>query len=51
MVQVLAAVVEAELALLQVQVEGAGAHFAEAGHAGLGVAAEAQLPFNEGPLM
>lgn len=41
MVQVLASVVVAEFALLEVQVERAGVHAAEPGHAGLGVAPEA----------
>lgn len=41
MVQVLASVVEAELAFFQVEVERAGVHAAEPGHAGLGVAPEA----------
>jgi hypothetical protein len=44
MVQVLAAVVEAELALFEVQVEPALVHAAEAGEPGLGVAPEAPSP-------
>ena len=50
MVQVLAVVVEAKLAFLEVEVEGAWVHAAEVGRAGLGVAPEAHY-LQLGPLM